>query len=285
MEVDTLEDRALKAMQNLRQNCIQGFGKTEQQRKPSDGTRASTIVTELDKLIQTEIVKAIAGFADQLKLVAEETDQSEFMQIMKTNEKAEWLLMLDPLDGTYGYSIGKSNNYGIIFGLAKRVAEDEAKLKRALIYYPHHNSLIRCNDFGVFREKPGSIEKLKPATTDDSAYHTFFQYTLKRLGLPNSSEVVFDLYSVAEMLRLLFRCEIPGFLSAKGHHYDNSVTLWIAQRAGYDLSYGDGSKFKPVVPFLTQTANSRNEKGLIIAGNRQHAHFQQYLREYKEKPL
>ncbi|MBW2987960.1 hypothetical protein DRJ48_02540 [Candidatus Woesearchaeota archaeon] len=288
MKLSELEKAIIRGMEATKQATVAGFGKAKAMSKSSGDNVASRTLSATDIQNQLTILEEVHMVAPDITISVEECLETptQLQNKFYANMDARVMLMLDPLDGSHAYTQKKSTWYGEIAGVVERVANDKGMITSAIVFYPHHGLWLLA--------KPGSVEWFdgtsvlvcEPSPCQlNQPYSTIFVYDHTRLRLNQEVTIRAELYSITEMLIKLVRGEITGFLSARGHFYDNTVGIWIAQQLGFKVEYASGEQFSGIVPFGDivregKRVAPRDEQGLIIVGKYNDAWFERYKRAY-----
>jgi 3'-phosphoadenosine 5'-phosphosulfate (PAPS) 3'-phosphatase len=208
--------------------------------------------------------------------------QAEFY---KNDGKSDYLVQLDPIDGTYGFREGIIKDYGIIASVVKRINPTLGKLISAIMYYPSLNFYIFANEEGFFKKKGMNLNKLSKSffsAGTSQPYSSVFTHDQDRLGIFSKQKVHHpEIYSINQAVNQMVSGNVTGFLTSNGHTNDHVVGPWMMQKWGADVEYATGNKFEGIIPWgdvITKESRltPRDNNGLLITGDKRDKYFQLY---------
>lgn len=286
MQISELEERMMQGMQLCRDVMVTNFGIAKSLPDKNSINLAGQALTEVDLSNQETFLVHLHQFFPNVEISVEERvdDPTEVQQKFYKNQgKSDICVTLDALDGSHNYKYGIRKDYGMIGSIVKKIDEKTGKFVSAIMYYPTDDFFLVANTAGMFEFKGKSLHKLvKPnkLICQREEYSAVFSHDAKRLQLA-FDRFVTDIYSINQMLVQLINGEIPGFLTSNGHIYDHIVGQWMARQWGADMEYASGVPFD-AIPFGDKIVEGkrispRDNKGLLIAGDRKHPIFQEYI--------
>ncbi|MDJ0742499.1 MAG: inositol monophosphatase family protein [Xenococcaceae cyanobacterium MO_167.B27] len=226
----------------------------------------ATALTDADLSIQTLVEVALLGTYPQIRFHGEEYEQSrntKYFRGTNFDESGEYLITLDPIDGTRYYLDGH-NNYQIILGI---LSPDDFEAVIAIspaqncYYYAlrgegaYKGSLDKdldaCTPLQITNPKPAillgwAMGQCKTALIDK--YHVF------DLENDYSPEIKVPNFNG------LFTEEMTGVIIRRGKFIDGGALAFLAKEAGCIVTTFDGS----ALPTLSQ-CQDYSLPGLVVA--------------------
>jgi len=229
-------------------------------------------LSDADLSIQTMIEVAILGTFPDLRFFGEEYDQSyntKYFRAITLGEKDDYLVTLDPIDGTRFYLDGHSN-YQIILAILN-TDEYEAVIAlspaQSSVCYAIRgegcwqgsldDGLANCDRLQISNTAPvillgWGMESLKPNFPD--------QYLVIDIATSYSKDI--QIPSVNGILQ----GEVSGVITGGGKFIDTAALAFLAQEAGCIVTTFDGHPLPP----LNQCDNFERPGLLIAATNAVH---------------
>jgi len=290
MDLEKLKQVLIEAMLSVRENTAKNFGiaKALEDKNPEetggDNHAGNTALTEIDLENQETILQHLHKSFPDIEISTEERTsnptpvQAEFY---KNDGKSDYLVQLDPIDGTYCYKEGLRPDYGIIASALKRTSEKEGEFVLAVMYYPSLDFFIIADEKEIYRLDDSKKTKLEKnsISSPDKPYSATFVHDKKRL---QQKEENFDrdIYSINQMVLELTEGKISGFLTSNGHLNDHLVGPWMAKQWGADVEYASGEQFGKIAFGDEITPKGRmprrDTKGLLIVGDKKDKFWKTY---------
>lgn len=242
--------------------------------KPCGDNFFATALTDADLSIQNLVEVVLLGTFPEIRFYGEEYEQSRNTKYFRSTElgpQDDYLVTLDPIDGTRFYLDGHSN-YQIILSVLN--ADDfEAVLAispaQNIYYYALRNE-------GAFK---GTLEmNLENCTplqiTSDN------KNVLLGSGMSDFASALKEEYKVIDVLadysseiqipnlNGILTGDLTGAIIKSGNLIDGAALAFIARQAGYIVTTLDGSKVPPL-----HTCKDYKLPGLIVATESVHQHI------------
>ena len=223
-------------------------------------------LTDADLSIQTLVEVALLGTFPQLRFYGEEYEQSRNTKYFRSTElgsQGDYLITLDPIDGTKYYLDG-FDNYQIILGILNAdnfeavIAISPAQdcyyyaLRNQGVYHGSLNSdLDNCTLLTINNPKPAillgwGMAHLKSALQD--------KYQVIDLENCYSSEVKFPNYNG------IFTQDLIGWVTKRGKFIDSAALAFMSKEAGCIVTDFAGSDLPPL-----HTCEDYSYEGAIVA--------------------
>ncbi|NJL85327.1 MAG: inositol monophosphatase family protein [Leptolyngbyaceae cyanobacterium SM1_1_3] len=229
----------------------------------------ATALTDADLSIQTFVEVALLGLFPQIRFYGEEhekTYNTKYFRAIDLGPDGDYLITLDPIDGTRFYLDGHPN-YQIILGVLN--ADDfEAVLAINPAQSTYYYALRGAGAFkGTLLD---NLDQCRP---------------LQIAGVQNSVLLGWQMGAVAEHLRDRYRVisvrtdydkdkpipnvngvlsgELTGAILSAGKFIDGAALAFIAREVGYQVTTHDGSPLPPL-----QTCEKYQWPGLVIASSK-----------------
>ncbi|MBD0269688.1 MAG: inositol monophosphatase family protein, partial [Cyanobacteria bacterium Co-bin8] len=220
--------------------------------------------------VQTFIEVDMLGLFPQVRFFGEEhekTYNTKYFRGITLGEQDDYLVTLDPIDGTRFYLDGHSNFQIILSVLNRDDFEGAIAITPAQnIYY------YALRGQGAFKgHLHDSLEDCVPLQVESPQNAVFLGFSMGGLAKPLQ-----DRYSVisvstdySQQTRIpsvngLLSGEISGAVLAKGNFIDGAALAFIAREMGYIATTLDGSPFPPL-----HTCENYQLPGLVIAATEQ----------------
>ena len=215
----------------------------------------ATALSDADLTVQTAVELALLAQFPQIRFFGEEHEKSYNTKYFTgiTPQDGEFLITLDPIDGTRHYIDGLSN-FAIILSIIKdnsyEVAITIMPRKNQYIYAERGKGAFIGNlseDNDISKAQKLSIAPLKSR----KLYLGFVLASLK-----NTFESDFETYCSAtdynpsinpnppEYLDII-KGELGGVILAKGNLIDSAILAFIVKEAGGIVTYLNGENFQP----------------------------------------
>lgn len=228
----------------------------------------ATALTDADPSIQTLVEIALLANFPQIRFHGEEYEQShntKYFRSMELGDRDDYLITLDPIDGTRFYLDGH-DNYQIILSILN-VDDFEAVIaispSQDCYYYALRDQgtyygkldldLDACTQLKITNPKPAillgwGMAYLKPALVD--------KYKVIDLENCYSSEIKFPNYNG------IFSGDLIGWVTKKGKFIDSAALAFMAKEMGCLVTSFDGSSLPPL-----HTCKDYSYNGAIVAAN------------------
>ncbi|MBD2461401.1 inositol monophosphatase family protein [Oscillatoria sp. FACHB-1407] len=228
----------------------------------------ATALSDADLSIQTLIEVTLLGTFPTIRFYGEEYEQSyntKYFRAIDLGDKNDYLVTLDPIDGTQFYLDGHSN-YQIILTVLN---SDE--FEAAIALTPAQNSYyyaLRGEGTwqGTFEDDLSACKTLRADKTSATIFlgwgmgwlapHLKERYQVLDVAKDYSAEV--QIPSVNGILN----GELAGVVLRAGKLIDGAALAFIAQEAGYIVTTHDGNPLPPIY-----TCDDYTRPGLIIAAS------------------
>ena len=236
--------------------------------KEANGNVFTAALTDADLSIQTAIEVAILGTFPDLRFYGEEHEQSrntKYFRSIELGNQGDYLVTLDPIDGTKLYMDG-SDNYLIILNVLN-ADEYEA----VMTVSPATNSYwLTLRGQGIFQGSlDQEIEACKPLTIPQHQPTILLGWDMAFIKPALDSKYkVIDLENsyVAEKnfpnYKNMFSGDLIGWVTKRGKFIDSAALAFMAKEAGYMVSDFQG---EPLVP-LSECSNY-SYQGIIVGVN------------------
>ena len=228
----------------------------------------ASALTDADLSIQTLVEVAILGTFPDIRFYGEEYEQSRNTKYFRSTQlgaQNDYLITLDPIDGTKFYLDGH-DNYQIILSILN--ADDfEAVIAispaQHCYYYALRNEgtyqgnleldLDACTPLKITNPKPAillgwGMAHLKPALAD--------RYQVIDLENCYSPQEKFPNYNG------IFSGDLIGWVTKRGKFIDSAALAFMAKEAGCLVTSFDGSSLPPL-----HTCQNYSYNGAIVAAN------------------
>lgn len=291
-ELKKLQETIMQGMQTCRERTLSGFGKAKSLESKGIGNRYSDALTEIDVGNQEDFLKSLYRDFPEVEISVEENTNTptEIQKRFYSNDgRSQFLVTLDPVDGTYCYMNGLRLDYGLISSVLERTSPVEGRFVTGVIYYPSLDYFLLADEEGLLKITPNLRLRLRNQDVPKStrkAYSVTPNTKNERLGYPKNAEIelVPDLLSYAQTVNQISLGEIPGFLANQGKLIDAGVVCYMSKQFGMDVEYFSGRLFG-IVAFGDSIKDGvrdtrRDTYGPIIVGNKQDEQFQKYIQEY-----
>jgi fructose-1,6-bisphosphatase/inositol monophosphatase family enzyme len=226
----------------------------------------SAALTEADLAIQNFVEVALLGNFPNIRFYGEEYKSSpntKYFRAVDFGEKDDYLVTLDPIDGTKFYIDGHSN-YQIILGILN--TDD---YEAVIAISPSQDSYFYAlRGEGAFKGTLNmDLSECTPLKVDSNAKPTILLGTAMNSLTPtlkgkyNIINAVEDYSSSIEMpnLNSIFTGGISGAVKRFGQFIDGAALAFIAKEAGCIVTSLDGSTLPPL-----NTCSDYKLPGLII---------------------
>jgi fructose-1,6-bisphosphatase/inositol monophosphatase family enzyme len=227
----------------------------------------SAALTEADLAIQNFVEVALLGNFPNIRFYGEEYKSSpntKYFRAVDFGEKDDYLVTLDPIDGTKFYIDGHSN-YQIILGILN--TDD---YEAVIAISPSQDSYFYAlRGEGAFKGTLNmDLSECTPLKVDSNAKPTILLGTAMNSLTPtlkdkyNIINAVEDYSSSIQMpnLNSIFTGGISGAVKRFGQFIDGAALAFIAKEAGCIVTSLDGSALPPL-----NTCSDYKLPGLIIA--------------------
>lgn len=227
-------------------------------------------LSDADLSVQTFVEVAMLGLFPQVRFFGEEhekTYNTKYFRGITLGDQDDYLVTLDPIDGTRFYLDGYPNFQVILSVLNRDDYEAAIALSPAqnLYYYALRGQ-------GAFRGNlQDSLENCTPLQIEQPANRVFLGFSMNSMA-----DALTDRYDVISISRDyskenyvpsvngLLTGEIAGVALAKGNVIDGAALAFIAREMGYHTSTFDGSPLPPL-----HTSENLLLPGLIVAASEQ----------------
>lgn len=228
----------------------------------------ATALTDADVSIQTLVEVALLGTFPEIRFFGEEYQQShntKYFRSIELGRQDDYLITLDPIDGTKFYLDGH-DNYQIILSILN-ADEFEAVISispaQNCYYYALRGEgvyqgnldedLDACTPLEIINPKPAillgwGMADLKPALID--------KYQVINLENCYSSDKKLPNYNS------LFSNELIGWVTKRGKFIDSAALAFMAKEAGCLVTNFNGSPLPPLY-----TCQNYSYNGAVVAAN------------------
>ncbi len=236
--------------------------------KEANGNLFTAALTDADLSIQTAIEVAILGTFPHLRFYGEEYEKSrntKYFRSIELGGQDDYLVTLDPIDGTKLYMDG-SDNYTIVLCVLN-ADEYEA----VMVVSPATNSYwLTLRGKGIFQ---GSLER------DLSAYQplTISQHKSTILlgwDMANLKPSLSDKYQVIDLensyvkdknfpnYKNMFSGDLVGWVTKRGKFIDSAALAFMAKEAGYFVTDFTGKSLANL-----STCDNYSYQGILVGVN------------------
>ena len=237
--------------------------------KEANGNVFTAALTDADLSIQTAIEVAILGTFPNLRFYGEEYAQSrntKYFRSIELGEQDDYLITLDPIDGTKLYMDG-SDNYLIILCVLN-ADEYEA----VMTVSPATNSYwLTLRGQGIFQ---GSLDQdlaaYKPLTIPEQKSTILLGWDMANIK-PNldSKYQVIDLensYVVDKNFpnyKNMFSGDLIGWVTKRGKFIDSAALAFMAKEAGYLVTNFEGQPLTAL-----SACQNYSYQGIVVGANK-----------------
>jgi myo-inositol-1(or 4)-monophosphatase len=223
-------------------------------------------LSDADLSIQTLVEVALLGTFPGIRFYGEEYEQSyntKYFRAIDLGDKNDYLVTLDPIDGTQFYLDGHSN-YQIIVGVLNW---DEFEAAIALTP-AQNNYYYALRGEGAWQGTlDDGLSDCQPLLVQKHSSTIFLGWGMEALAAPLRSRYqVLDVatrYSKEIQIPSvngILNGELAGIVTRAGKFIDGAALAFLAQEAGYIVTTHDGSPLPPLY-----TCNNYSRPGLVIA--------------------
>jgi myo-inositol-1(or 4)-monophosphatase len=229
----------------------------------------SAALTDADLSIQTFVEVALLGTFPQIRFFGEEFEKSyntKYFRSIELGQSGDYLVTLDPIDGTRFYMDGHSN-YQIILTVL-----DTESFAAAIAITPAENyCTYAIRGEGTFAGAlSDELHQFQPLVIGQPKNQIFLGSKVGQLA-PHLR----DRYTVIDILadyaadrptpnvNGLLTGELTGAVLASGKWIDSAALAFMAQEAGYLLTTWEGSPLPPLF-----TCEDYQWPGLVIASSK-----------------
>ncbi len=244
--VDDVNEVMIEGMLKCRERTVQGFGRVKQLKAKEGFTDAAQILTEVDLLNQEDLLIVLYHHFPWISISVEERlDDPTYVQSILYSNDSRYMVHFDPVDGTFSFKHGLSDDFGIIGSLYEKTAEGEGILRSAAFYYPMLDEIILAKENHLLKGSSGKLEERRMIRPKHGKYFSSRNSLPAWTGLPKDSYRFGDegFYSFAQAIRMLTDGELPGWLYKGSHLGDGIPAAWAARQFGADVEYLDGTLF------------------------------------------
>jgi len=296
MNLRKLEEVLMEGMAEAGEKTAKNFGVAKRLRdkkiEAPYANPAAEALTETDLENQETLLHHLYKSFPQVAISVEEriNDPTPVQKSFYENdESAEYLVQIDPIDGTFIYAQGKIREYGIITSVVERKTCDQGVFVFSIIYYPSLEFFIIANHEKVAKiKRSGEITPLSKETAPQCSrqeYSASFVDPPEKLGLPKEVPYVRDIYSATQAVLYVTNGRIPGYLKRNAQTIDALAAAWIAHQWGADVEFASGEKLHSVPFGDIKTPEGRklprDQRGLLIIGKKSDAYFKKYADAYQ----
>ena len=230
----------------------------------------SSALTDADLSIQTMVEVALLGSFPQLAFYGEEYEQSrntKYFASTKLDTEHDYLVTLDPIDGTKYYLDG-FDNYQIILSILSR-----EKYEAVIAISPAQNCYYyTLKNQGVYK---GNLEQdlasCQPLKISDPRPHVLLGW-----GMAYLKPVLQDKYHVIDIENTysseqqfpnyngIFSGDLIGWITKRGKFIDSAALAFMAQENGCIVTDLDGLSLPPLYACQNYTY-----EGAIVANSHQ----------------
>ncbi|MBD0334236.1 MAG: inositol monophosphatase family protein [Cyanobacteria bacterium Co-bin13] len=227
-------------------------------------------LSDADLSVQTFIEVAMLGLFPQVRFFGEEhekTYNTKYFRGITLGEQDDYLVTLDPIDGTRFYLDGHPN-FQIILSVLNR---DD--FEAAIAITPAQNVYYYAlRGQGAFKgHLQDDLEDCVPLQVESPDNKIFLGFNMG--GLAAALQARYSTISISTdyspeirvpSVNGLFSGEIVGSVLAKGNFIDGAALAFIAREMGYIASTLDGSPLPPL-----HTCENYQLPGLVVAATEQ----------------
>jgi len=238
--------------------------------KDAGGNFLSAALTDADLSIQTLVEVALLGTFPELHFYGEEYEKSrntKYFTSTKLGTKDNYLITLDPIDGTKYYLDG-FNNYQIILGIL-----NESHYEALITVSPAQDCYYyTLKDRGVFKGKlEQDLNECQPLEITNPSPHILLGWGMAHLkpALQDKYRVI-DIensYSSSQQFpnyNGIFSGDLIGWITKRGKFIDSAALAFMAQENGCIVTGLDGLPLPPLY-----TCKNYSYEGAIIANSPQ----------------
>lgn len=224
-------------------------------------------LTDADLSIQTFMEVALLAKFPNLRFYGEEYEKSwntKYFRAIDLGPQGDYLITLDPIDGTRYYMDGHPN-YLVILTIA-----NADNFEAAIALSPANNRYYyTLRNQGTFTgSMSDELDECKPLKVENPGETVLLGWALSGMADKVRSHFpVIDLkadYSATTPvppINGLLTGEIAGVILASAQFIDTAALAWMAQEMGYLLAKFDGSELPP----LSGCANYRQSEIIVSA--------------------
>ncbi|MEO0458752.1 MAG: inositol monophosphatase family protein [Cyanobacteria bacterium P01_A01_bin.114] len=225
-------------------------------------------LTDADLSIQTFVEVTLLGHFPNLRFHGEEYEKSyntKYFRAIDLGPQGDYLITLDPIDGTRFYMDGHPN-YQIILTILN-ADNFEAVLAMSPAHQTYYYTLRGQGTFkGTFADRLETCEQLKVHTPENNILLGWDMGYLSDHLKPKYGVInVKTDYSQTERIpnvNGLLTGELSGAVLARGKFIDGAALSFMAQEMGYILTAHDGSPLPPL-----DACKNYQWPGLIVASS------------------
>ncbi len=228
----------------------------------------SAALTDADLSIQTLVEVALLGTFPELRFFGEEYEKSrntKYFRSIELGEQGDYLVTLDPIDGTKLYMDG-SDNYLIILCILN--ADD---YEAVLTISPAINQYwVTFRGEGIF------VGDLDQDLTDCVPLRIQQHKSTILLGwdMADVKPALDDKYDVIDLensyvrdrnfpnYKNIFSGDLIGWITKRGKFIDSAALAWMAKEAGYIISDLNGLPLKPL-----SSCENLSYQGILVGVN------------------
>lgn len=234
--------------------------------KDADNFLAAAL-SDADLSIQTLVEVALLGTFPQIRFYGEEHEQSyntRYFRAINLGETDDYLVTLDPIDGTLFYLDGH-NNYQIILSVLNR-DEFEAVIAITPAQNIYHYALRGQGCwYGNLDSELDACERL---TLQDSKQVIFLSWGMSAVATHLENYTTIDItqdYSKDIQIPIIngiLTGEISGAITRTGNFIDSAALAFLAQEAGGIVTALNGTSLPPL-----HTCSNYQRPGIIMASS------------------
>ncbi|MDX2217312.1 MAG: inositol monophosphatase family protein [Oculatellaceae cyanobacterium bins.114] len=243
-------------------------------------------LSDADLSIQTLIEVALLGNFPNIRFYGEEYEQSyntKYFRAIDLGDKNDYLVTLDPIDGTQFYLDGHSN-YQIILGVLNW-DEFEAAIALTPAQDSYYYALRGEGTWqGTFMDdlptcKPLHVNKTSSTILLGWGMNLLAPYLTHRYQVLDV-ETSYSKETQIPNVNGILNGDLAGVVLRAGKFIDGAALAFIAQESGYIVTTHDGNSLPPLY-----TCNDYTRPGLVIAASPTvHMHLLEALSNVKRSP-
>lgn len=238
--------------------------------KNAGGNFLSAALTDADLSIQTLVEVALLGSYPHLAFYGEEWEQSRNTKYFSSTElegNSNYLITLDPIDGTKYYLDG-FDNYQIILSIL-----NQKHYEAVMAISPAQNCYYYClKGEGVYKgDLDSDLDECEPLEIVDAKPHILLGWGMAHLkpALEDKYQVIDieNCYSEARQLpnyNGIFSGDLIAWVTKRGKFIDSAALAFMAEENNCVVTSLDGSPLAPL-----HNCNNYSYDGAIVANSPQ----------------
>ena len=236
--------------------------------KDAGGNFLSAALTDADLSIQTIVEVALLGTFPELAFYGEEYEQSrntKYFVATELNKGSDYLVTLDPIDGTQYYLDG-FDNYQIILSIL-----NAERYEAVIAIYPARDCYFyTLKDTGVYEGKlERDLDECQPLKINNPSPNILLGWGMAHLkpGLQHKYRVIDieNAYSSAQQFpnyNGIFSGDLIGWVTKRGKFIDSAALAFMAQQNGCIVTGFDGIPLPPL-----RSCKNYSYEGAIVANS------------------